>query len=182
MTFSVGMRAPSVAELIIDLAEDIAEPLGEESRYVDPDLAPAREPGEIDAASMRRVARSLSALRDLDDDALRTWFGRFITRYRSAHEAVGRARPISPRQLEARLARSRVVRNPWSRAAWSRAGRRADLFVGGDRHVCSVPAARLLAGPRVTDGGEFARSASAADIKVLANLINAGHFVLTSRR
>jgi 50S ribosomal protein L16 3-hydroxylase len=182
LTFSVGMRAPAVAELVIDLAESIAEPLGEERRYTDADLAPPRDAHEIDAAAVRRVASSLSALRDFDDAALRTWFGQFITRYRSAHAAAPAPRPMSVKQMAARLKDVRVLRNPWSRTAWSAFGRRAELFVAGERHVCSRTAAQMLASRRTLDGAEFARIADAGDLITLTGLLNAGHFVLARRR
>jgi 50S ribosomal protein L16 3-hydroxylase len=182
MTFSVGMRAPSVAELIVDLADSIAEPLGEEARYVDPDLAPARDAHEIDSAAMRRVDAALAALRDADPVATRQWFGRFITRYRSAHEAMPAARPLTAQQVGAKLPGSRVVRNPWSRAAWSRCGRSAELFVAGESFVCAMPLARLLAGNRELSGDDVARCADAAGLSVLASLINAGHLRLVRHR
>jgi 50S ribosomal protein L16 3-hydroxylase len=182
MTYSVGMRAPSVAELVIDLAESVAEPLGEERRYIDADLAPARAAGEIDAAAMHRVVRSLSALRDLDDAGLRSWFGRFITRYRSAHEAVAAPKPISAQQLANRLERSRIVRNPWSRIAWSKAGRGAEVFVGGEAHGCSTRFAKLLASHRELSGAEVHATARRGDLDTLTALINAGHFALAKGR
>ncbi|HEY2396718.1 MAG TPA: cupin domain-containing protein [Rudaea sp.] len=181
ITYSVGMRAPSVAELVIDLAESVAEPLDEEQRYGDVDLSPARDAHEIGAAALRRVAASLSVLRGTDDAALRTWFGRFITRYRSTHEAAPASRRLSPEKLAARLANARVVRNPWSRTAWSPLGRRAELFVAGERFVCSRAIAQRLAGQRELDGAEIARLAKAADFRVLAGLINAGHFAVLRR-
>ncbi len=110
LTFSVGMRAPSVAELVIDLAESVAEPLDEEQRYADADLTPVRNAHEIDAAAIRRVATSLSVLREMDDAALRTWFGRFITRYRSTHEAVPAPRPLRNSPRRCRAARCCAIR------------------------------------------------------------------------
>ena len=93
LTYSVGMRAPSQAELLLDLAEFLAEPLGEEARYGDPDLRPARHAGEIDAAALARVRRALPLGIQVDDATLSRWFGAFITRYRSALDAAPVARP-----------------------------------------------------------------------------------------
>ena len=50
MTLSVGMRAPSRAELASDLADYLVERLPDEQRYRDPDLAPAKASGEQPAA------------------------------------------------------------------------------------------------------------------------------------
>ncbi|HSE13527.1 MAG TPA: cupin domain-containing protein [Rudaea sp.] len=182
MTFSVGMRAPSLTELIVDFADSIAEPLAEEARYADPGLSPARDPYEIDAAAIRRVDAALSLLRSRDPAALQQWFGRFITRYRSAHEAMPTARPLTAHQVAAKLSGSRVVRNPWSRAAWSRRGRSAELFVAGQSFRCSTTFARLLTAKRELSGADVARSARTADLSVLADLINAGHLRLVRQR
>ena len=182
MTFSVGMRAPSMAELIVDLADSIAEPLAEEDRYVDPDLAAARDAYEIDTAAIRRVDAALSKLRKLDPAATQHWFGRFITRYRSAHEAMPAARPLTPQQVAARLPGGRLVRNPWSRAAWSRRGRGAELYVAGESFVCSITLARLLAGNRELSGNDLAARADATGLSVLTSLINTGHLRLVRQR
>jgi 50S ribosomal protein L16 3-hydroxylase len=182
LTFSVGMRAPSLTELIVDFADSIAEPLGEEARYVDPDLSPARDPYEIDAAAMRRVDAALSRLRNRDPAALQQWFGRFITRYRSAHEAMPTARPLTAQQVAEKLPGVRLVRNPWSRAAWSRRGRGAELFVAGQSFGCSAGLARLLAANRELPGADVARFASATDLSVLTDLINSGHLRLVRQR
>ena len=55
LTISLGMRAPSQAELTGDLADYLAERLPDELRYTDPDLAPAKSAGEIDRAALARL-------------------------------------------------------------------------------------------------------------------------------
>jgi 50S ribosomal protein L16 3-hydroxylase len=221
MTYSIGMRAPSQAELLVDFAETLAESVPETSRLTDPDLLPSRGDGEIDDAAIARVMGAMpwfgwgdhsssptsssrqtpgpsSLLRkrldaksprqeragnvdgcsgELDSSLLRTWFGRFITRYRSAHTAAPHPHPPG----EAAFARAidqgaRARRNPWSRCAWMRQGRDAMLFVAGDAHACSVRLARLVAAQP-----EFALSAApttARDRAVLRDLVAAGHLAL----
>jgi 50S ribosomal protein L16 3-hydroxylase len=178
MTFSVGMRAPSVAELVIDLAESVAEPLDEDLRYTDANLAPPSDTHEIDAAAMRRVAASLTALRDMEDPDLRVWFGQFITRYRSAHQAAPAARAVSAAQVIAALPGSTLLRNPWSRCAWTRHGRGAQLFVAGTRYLCSLTVARMLCAKRELAGDTLVPMLDAAGHEVLAALINDGHWLM----
>ena len=182
LTYSVGMRAPALAELLVDRAESVAEPLDETVRYVDPQLRPARDRSEIDVAALRRVAAALAELGATDPARLRTWFGRFITRYRSAHEALPRARPLAARQLGARLARATVVRNPFSRFAWARAGRGAELFAAGDAWACSRAFARSLAARREMAGADLLALARRSDLDVLAALVNAGHCAVVTQR
>ena len=63
MTYSVGMRAPSQADLIGDFIDHLIETLPEEARYADADLAPANGDGEIDDAAIARVVRAMPWLR-----------------------------------------------------------------------------------------------------------------------
>ena len=180
LTCSVGMRAPSLAELMLDFAETVAEPIDETRRYADPDLEPARDPHEIDSAALERAWHSLAKLQAPEPAALRSWFGKFVTRYRSAHEPVPRAHPLSRRELARELEQAMVVRNPWSRVAWVRSGRGAQLFVAGDSYACPVSIARLLCGVGTIETAAIGRSKAA--LELLLQLVNAGHFALVPRR
>jgi 50S ribosomal protein L16 3-hydroxylase len=175
MTYSVGMRAPSRAELLIDFAETFAAEWPEELRFGDADLAPANGDGEIDEAAFARVRAAMPWLR-LDASALRPWFASFITRYRSALSAVPRARKITDTELaRASASNAEVVRNPWSRTAWFRAGRDARLFVAGTELRCSVRFAR-----RIGAGAAFplADAATPRDRDALRRLVDLGHVSL----
>src|ERR671912_2458682 len=120
LTFSIGMRAPSRAELLVDLAETVAAALPEEARYADPDLAPAADPFEIDAASFARVDAAVDAMHALDPAARREWFGRFITRYRSAGDVVAPPKSLSWPATAVALAKGgSLQRHPFARAAWT---------------------------------------------------------------
>src|SRR3546814_2004385 len=128
------MRAPAAGELIGELAEHLAEALPESDRYHDPDLLPAKNPFEIDAAAMARLRSALGPLGSLDERALRDWFGKFITRYRSAALPDAGAKPKTPESLANLLGEGRTLaRHPFARSAWTRDGRRGRLFVAGDR-------------------------------------------------
>lgn len=78
MTYSIGFRAPSDADLVEGFLSAALEQIDPAARYGDPDLKPTAEPGKIDEdvlIRMRHFMRSLVA----DDTALDTWFGSFIT-------------------------------------------------------------------------------------------------------
>ena len=182
-TYSIGMRAPSRAELLFDFAECLAEPLTENDRYVDPNLAPARDSGEIDDAALARVAGAMPHFAHVQKDALAHWFGCFITRYRSAQVVAAPGRASSVDMLRKRLPASLVLRNPFSRFAWRRKGRAAELFVAGEAWHCSLQFARLLSAQREIDGRELARiSLDASTLAVLKAMLAAGHVQLARRR
>jgi 50S ribosomal protein L16 3-hydroxylase len=176
MTYSVGMRAPSRAELLFDFTEFLAEPLTEDDRYADADLTPTRDANEIDAAALARVTCAMPHFGKVDKSTLAHWFGRFVTRYRSAQIAVPSARSLSPAQVARRLPSARLLRNPFSRFAWRRAGREAELFVAGEAWHCPGKFAQYLAAARELDGSALlALSVNAAALATLTALINAGH-------
>jgi len=176
MTFSVGMRAPAQSELLLDLAEHLAERLPETRRYADPDLIPARTAGEIDAASLARVRQALGPLAaTLPTPELADWFGRFITRYRAAQTASPPPRPTTPAAFAAALTAGRpLLRHPWSRCAWTRHGRTATLYVAGLALPCSRATAIALCGGGPIPPG-VALALPAADRQCLRDLLNEGH-------
>ena len=180
-TYSIGMRAPSHAELLFDFVEHLAEPLSENDRYVDPDLTPAREAGEIDDAALARVRKALPHFTHVENSVLAHWFGCFITRYRSAQIVAAPRKPIELAALRQRLPRSAILRNPFSRFAWRRAGRSAQLFVAGEAMACPLIFARQIGAQREIDGSAFA-TADEATLQMLKMLLDTGHLQLVPQR
>jgi 50S ribosomal protein L16 3-hydroxylase len=176
MTFSVGMRAPSQAELTGDLADHIAERLPDDLRYTDPDLQPATRIGEIDRATVRRLRRALPFAAALGDAMLTDWFGRFITRYRNAQIAAPAGKPLSAAALARRLAPGvQLLRHPWTRLAWSRDRTGCTLYANGEAYPATATLAQALCAQRVlpldTTLDDTARA-------LLLALLNDGHLHL----
>ena len=179
MTFSVGMRAPSRAELTGDLADYLAERLSDEQRYADPDLQPAKAPGEIDAAALGRLRSALPFAAALDEATLRDWFGRFITRYRNAQTPLAPAKPLAESELLKQLAAgAQLLRHPWARLAWSRGRHGTTLFANGQAYAATPALAQRLCAEQALSFEQ----PSAPDIALLLALVNDGHFVLRKPR
>jgi 50S ribosomal protein L16 3-hydroxylase len=177
LTFSIGMRAPAAAELLGDFVDTLIAEADDAQRYRDPDLVPAVDPNEIDAAAMQRVLEALNTLRMNDANRVGDWFGRFITLYRSAGEAV--SGPIPPRiEIEWAVQQgARLLRHPWTRMAWRRSGRTARLYVGGHDMQLPVRDAKRLAAAAEIDAATYdALSQRGRDIVI--ELMEAGHYRL----
>ncbi|WP_240922281.1 cupin domain-containing protein [Oleiagrimonas sp. C23AA] len=177
MTFSVGMRAPARAELLLDASEYLAEHMDEADRYTDPDLAPAERAGEIDAAALDRVARSLGPMAEaMGRERMADWFGRFITRYRSAQFAAPPPQPISIESLSTALDQgAALLRHPWSRLAWCQTESGATLFAGGHAMACPPELAQALCGDTPL---QAAIAPGRREREVLTALVNEGHLAL----
>lgn len=176
LTFSVGMRAPSTAELLGDFVDTLAADADEALRYNDPDLAVPEDPNEIDDAAMTRAIAALNALRMNDPDRLGDWFARFTTLYRAAGEVAPPDSTPSRIEIEWDLGQGvRLVRHPFSRAVWRRAGKGARLFVSGLGFALPVKDARTIAAATMLDGTEYAALSQAGRDAVFA-LFEAGHY------
>lgn len=178
LTFSVGMRAPSAAELLGDYVDTLAATADDALRYRDPDLAPPADPNEIDAAAMQRVVEALNALRMNDSDRLGDWFGRYITLYRNAMEVVPAGEPPPRIELEWDLAHGACLqRHPWSRMAWRRAGKGARLYANGRAYAVPVRDAQRLAAAAALNGAQY-DALSQAGRDAVFDLFSAGHYRL----
>ena len=180
MTISVGMRAPSQAELTGDLADYLAERLPDELRYSDADLAPAKAVGEIDRAAVARLKKSLPFAAALDEPTLIDWFGRFITRYRNAQVPVPPEKPVTEAALLKQLdGGAQLLRHPWARMAWARGKGAAMLFVNGHAYPTSSELAERLCRERELSPG---KKIPTAERTLLLALVNDGHLVARKSR
>ncbi len=182
LTFSVGMRAPAVAEMITDFAGFLAERMVEELRYSDAGIEPAKLAGEIDDLAIEKIGSTLRDSLTVDAPTLRAWFGSFITRYRAAHEAVPRSKPLSQAEFVRRLEAGACLQfNPWTRLAWSKTARGATLFVAGAEYPCPRRLAERICHRNTLESSELA-ALDAASFELLLSLVNAGHLALSRTR
>jgi 50S ribosomal protein L16 3-hydroxylase len=182
LTFSVGMRAPSAAELLGDFVDTLAAEADEAVRYRDPDLAPASDPAQIDDAAMARAVEALNALRMNDPDRLGDWFGRFVTLYRNAGEVMAPPDVRSRIEVEWDLGQGgRLQRHPWSRMAWRKSGRQARLYVNGHDHALPVADAKCVANAMELDAAAY-ESLSQAGRDCVHELLLGGHYHLAGHR
>ena len=144
MTFSVGFRTPTVAELLTAYLDEVASQLSEHQRYHDPDLQPQAHPGEISAEARARVRGILRGAL-ADDDAIDQWFGRYITESKSGLMAPAPERPLTADEFRAQLRDAgELRRSEYARFSFiDGGGEGVTLFVDGQ----AWPLPATLAGP-----------------------------------
>ncbi len=80
ITFSIGFRAPSHAELLTAYVDEHITELKDKLRYQDPELSSKQNSGEISAAAIKNIQEILQTQFN-NKDKIADWFGRFITEY-----------------------------------------------------------------------------------------------------
>lgn len=176
MTWSIGMRAPSVADLFQNLGEWLASTGDEGGRYRDPDLTAVPQLGQIDTAAITRFKELLlSPARD--DEQFCSFLGSFLSRYRLAHEPAGPENPLDHPALVKGLESGRKLKhNPWTRLLWVETSDGARLFAAGDEYQCSSGFALTLCDPELLS--QLDPELQDVEIDLLCELLNRGHLYI----
>ncbi|TBU71471.1 cupin [Pseudomonas daroniae] len=142
MTYSVGFRAPSAAEVLTHFTDFLGQFLPDETRYSDAGTAPASDPHEIQRDALDRL-KALLAEHMGDERLLMTWFGQFMTepRYPELIAGIEIDEDGFLDQLEDGAV---LIRNPSARMAWSEVGEDLVLFASGHSRLLSAGLRELL--------------------------------------
>jgi 50S ribosomal protein L16 3-hydroxylase len=133
MTYSVGFRAPSAAEVLTHFTDFLSQFLTNEERYSDAGIAPCSDPHQIQRDSLDRLKSLLNEHMN-DERLLLTWFGQFMTEPRYPELIAGPE--LAEDDLLASLKDGAVlVRNPSSRLAWSEVDNDLLLFASGQSRL-----------------------------------------------
>jgi 50S ribosomal protein L16 3-hydroxylase len=144
MTYSVGFRAPSRADLIGHWCDHVLAQLDDDDRYADPALTPAANPGAIDPAALQRLQQL--ALEKLGDaEAFQRWFGGYVSTRKYPDLEERPAYEIDGPGLEQRMQRgTALLKNPASRLAFIRRADDVLLFADGEEFSCPATLAERL--------------------------------------
>lgn len=136
MTYSIGFRAPSRADLIDSWSEYMVEQLNEDDRYADPGLVAADNPGEITSSELAQL-QAMIADKLMDRRSFGRWFGQYSTSPKNVDIDWTPEIPIEADDLLA-LGPASLVRNPASRLSFVREDDQSVmLFVDGAAHGCA---------------------------------------------
>lgn len=177
MTYSIGFRAPSRADLLIEWAEHLADMMPDDDRYADPDLKAAAHPGEIAPSAIDRL-HAMTIEKLLDRDAFARWFGQHNSTPKYAEADWRPEEPVTVADLAARAGEGAVLlRNPASRLAFLREADGLLLFADGNAFPCAgIPAAlaeRICAEDRLALDPSMAEA-----MELLVALVNQGSLMI----
>ncbi|MGA9574119.1 MAG: cupin domain-containing protein, partial [Lysobacterales bacterium] len=178
MTFSIGARAPSAADLLQGLGEWFAIKGHEGGRYSDPALEPVTRPGEIERSALHNLRALMLAGLDANPD-LDNFLAAFVSRFRMAHEPLPPPTTIRAGKLLRALQQGVcLLRNPWTRLAWIEYRDGARMYAAGQSYDCSIQLAETLC-----ESEQPCLSKDMLDpvsLQTLARLVNNGHFLMVN--
>jgi len=142
MTYSVGFRAPSAAEVLTHFTDFLGQFLPDEERYSDADAQPTSDPTQIQRDALDRL-KALLTEHMSDERLLMTWFGQFMTEPKYPELIAGIE--IDEEGFLAGLENGAIlIRNPSARMAWSEVGEDLVLFASGQSRLLSAGLRELL--------------------------------------
>lgn len=142
ITLSVGLRAPSTADLLMGLLEHGQQP---GAHYADPDLSTI-EQNELGKPVITRIRQQLQHWLAADDVSLLDGFGRFITQYRLAEGLLAWPEQDIFSELDD-IEDFTLYRQPAARVCWRHSTSNppsAVLYGNGESIHCALAAARLI--------------------------------------
>ena len=142
MTYSVGFRAPSAAEVLTHFTDFLGQFLPDEERYSDADIQPSEDPNQIQRDALDRLKALLNEHMS-DERLLMTWFGQFMTEPKYP-ELVAGIEIEEDDFLGALEDGAILIRNPSARMAWSEVGEDLVLFASGQSRLVSARLRELL--------------------------------------
>ncbi|MEG1077756.1 MAG: cupin domain-containing protein [Pseudomonas sp.] len=142
LTYSVGFRAPSAAEVLTHFTDFLSQFLPDEERYTDADAQPVSDPHQIQHDALGRLKNLLTEHMG-DERLLLTWFGQFMTEPRYPEMVSGE--PLDEAELIESLAQGAIlIRNPSARLAWSEVDDNLLLFASGQSRLLPGELRELL--------------------------------------
>jgi 50S ribosomal protein L16 3-hydroxylase len=161
-TFSIGLRAPRVNDMVARWVDRLLEELDPELFYRDLHLEPARRAGEIRARDLERARLQVQAALDQMQDG--RWFGELVTA--AADTADSEPLSFAGELAQLRAGARRLCLSPGARLAWQYEEDGIAVFANGvstgAAHAVEEPLQILCAGGAL-GGAELAGLLAASD-------------------
>jgi 50S ribosomal protein L16 3-hydroxylase len=132
MTFSIGFRAPSHADIITGFADSVAINLNDNQRFMDPDLTLPQNYGEISKESLSKVREIIRSSTSDNNAAIDSWFGCFVTEPKSEESVAEPEQTLTTEQfLNLFKEHGKIDRSEYARFAFITQDDACILFIDG---------------------------------------------------
>ncbi len=153
ITYSVGYRAPGIAELSAAYCADTVSRIDTERFYDDADIEPREHPGLITARELGKLREQIRTALARSDEELDRWFASFTTDVKPGHYLPEPEEELDTDAfLQTLNAVGELWRSEYARFAYIEQGRQTLLYVAGEEIPLAADlafAAPLLSGQRL---------------------------------
>ena len=178
ISFSIGFRATSHADLVNDFIAHITQNLSPKLTYRDPDQSVQEYPNEIKQEALQRVAEIFKNYLQPEHPELQRWFGRYVSDTKSDVMTEPEQEVGSIEELQV-LANTGVLnRHTASRFAFAKNPENTLLFVDGEDFEVSVEFAKALCRQRQVNLDELLQVANTDEKLFIVGLYNQGKIYL----
>ncbi|HEY7885720.1 MAG TPA: cupin domain-containing protein [Cellvibrionaceae bacterium] len=178
MTYSIGFRAPSHAEILTGLSQSIAAEAGADKRYRDQLVSATTNPGCIDRQTLSEIKNIVAQY--LTEQHIANWFGRAMSEAKYP-DTLPEGIALDAQEFAELLAADATVEQaPGARFCFTEiSATEATLFACGKAYACTVNLARLLCQKRTFTLAEVAdRDASDSNCDFIQTLLADGSLVI----
>ena len=178
ISFSVGYRAVSHADLLNDFIAHITQNLSPKLTYQDADLKTQVHSSEITYDAINRVKNIFIEYLTPEHKEIDRWFGKYMSDPKTEHTDTPELSIESLDELIDEINNGAILnRHPASRFAFINSGNQSSLFVDGSDYNVSTNFAEKLCENRVITSN-LLESASSGEANILITLYNSGSIYL----
>ncbi len=178
ISFSVGYRAVSHADLLNDFIAHITQNLPPELTYRDTDLKTQTHSAEITNEAINRVKKIFREYLNPEHPEIERWFGRFMSDPKTEHTEPPTTPLSSIDELIAGTENATVLsRHPASRFAFTKKENKSVLYIDGNDYTVSTVFAEALCQNRELNN-DLIQRASADEKSLIIELYNQGSLYL----
>lgn len=179
ISYSIGFRATSHADMVSDFIAYITQNLSPKLVYQDPDQALQENSNEIKPDALQRVTEIFKQYLQPEHPELQRWFGRFVSDTKSDVVTEPEQEVDSIEELQ-ELANSGVLyRHTASRFAFAQNPENTLLFIDGEDYEVTAEFAKALCKQRQLDLDELLAIADMEETLFLVELYNQGKIYLS---
>jgi len=174
ISFSVGYRAVSHADLLNDFIAHITHELPPKLTYEDADLKTQAHSSEITAEAINRVKQIFKTYLDSEHSEITRWFGRYMSDPKSEYTEAPDEPIESISEITDEIKNGiKLYRHPASRFAYTTDNGNILLFIDGNDYSVSINFAEQLCNNRLLDVN-LIQSATEFEQQLIVDLYNAG--------
>jgi 50S ribosomal protein L16 3-hydroxylase len=174
LSYSIGFRATSHADIVNDFIGHITQNLSLQLTYRDPDQAVQEYSNEIKQGALERVTKIFNEYLRPDHPELQRWFGRFVSDNKADVETEPDNKINSIEELKALASTTPLIRHPASRFAFAQNPDNTLLFIDGKDYEVNPEFAKTLCKQRQIDLDKLINAAGNKELSFIIKLYNQG--------